>query len=398
MTRAPQSAPFLYLAAGAKGGRSLGFRQARNQRALAEDLRKDRLILLRAWALPAFLASEKKLTLKDHLQLNELLAQLQSRGVPLVETLDVIARTVRAEARPRIARLGELVSQGSSFADACARVGGFDDVTVAVYRAAERSGDLSPAGQQLAAALRRRMAIGSKATTVMIYPLIVVTIGILVGIGMLVGIIPMIARGLEKAGADIPWITQILVDAGTGLREHWSGVLLVVAALALLAYRARHAIARIMGRLSRSLPLIRDVVLAQESSAFFSVMAAMTRSGVPLADALAVALRAVKHNELQAQLARLRERLIQGGVLRNLIEGVEALPLPTRRLLVAAERAGDLETAFATLADDMRDEVETRSNRLLAFLEPVLLLALFVFVGSMVLSIMLPMLNAVNQF
>ncbi len=398
MSRTSQPAPFFYIAASAAGGRSLGIRQAHSRRALASDLRKDRLVLLRAWALPSFLASTRRLTPADHIQLNELLSQLQGRGVPLVETLEVIARTVRSEARPRIERLAELVSQGSSFADACARVGGFDEVTIAVYRAAERSGDLAPAGEQLATAIRRRRDIASKATTVMIYPIIVLTLGIIVGIGMLVGIIPMVARGLEKAGADIPWFTALLVGAGTALREHWAVALLVVGLAGVLAYLSRARIGAALGRASRSLPLIRDVVLAQEASSFFSVMGAMTRSGVPLADALAVAQRAVRHERLREQLARLRERLVQGGVLRDLIEDVDALPLATRRLLVAAERAGDLEAAFNSLADDMRDEVEKRSSRLLAFLEPALLLFLFAFVGSMVLAIMLPMLSAVNQF
>lgn len=398
MSRASQPAPFLYLAAGAKGGRSLGVRQARSPRALADELRRDRKILLRSWRLPAWLASEKKLSTKDHVQLNELLAQLQSRGVPLVETLDVIAKTVRPEARPRIERLAELVSQGASFADACHKVAGFDEVTVAVYRAAERSGDLAPAGEQLAVAARRRMAIAGKATTVMIYPLFVVAIGIAVGVGMLVGIIPLIARGLEKAGADIPWFTKILVDAGLGLRANWTWALLIVAAGIVLVVLLRDQLLQAFGRLGRTLPMIKGVVLAQESSSFFSVMAAMTRSGVPLADALGVALRSVNHPILRKQLKTLRERLIQGGVLRNLIEEVTALPLAIRRLLVAAERAGDLETAFGTLADDMCDEVDKQSSRLLALLEPLLLVGLFVFVGAMVMAIMLPMLSAVNQF
>ncbi len=373
-------------------------RQARSSRALADELRRDRKILLKSWRLPAWLAAEKKLSSKDHVQLNELLAQLQSRGVPLVETLDVIAKTVRPDARPRIERLAEMVSQGSSFADACHRVGGFDEVTVAVYRAAERSGDLAPAGEQLALATRRKMAIAGKATTVMIYPLVVVAIGIAVGVGMLVGIIPMIARGLEKAGAEIPWFTQILVDAGLGLRANWTWALLLVAASIVLVVLLRDQLKQALGRLGRTLPMLKDVVLAQESSSFFSVMAAMTRSGVPLSDALGVALRSVNHTTLRNQLKRLREKLIQGGVLRNLIEEVNALPLAIRRLLVAAERAGDLETAFGSLADDMRDEVDKKSSRLLALLEPLLLIGLFVFVGAMVLAIMLPMLSAVNQF
>lgn len=119
----------------------------------------------------------------------------------------------------------------------------------------------------------------------------------------------------------------------------------------------------------------------------------MTQSGVVLADALGVAEGAVSHPQLKQQLLRLRNRLIEGGVLRQLIDEVTALPLPTRRLLIAAERSGDLQQAFDTLAMDMAEEVERRSSRLLAVLEPALIVAMFLIIGTIVLAVMIPLIT-----
>jgi type II secretory pathway component PulF len=138
--------------------------------------------------------------------------------------------------------------------------------------------------------------------------------------------------------------------------------------------------------------------MTQESARFFTVMAAMTRGGVTLADALGVASGAISHPLLRKQLTTLRTKLIEGGVLRMLIEGVDALPLPTRRLLIAAERSGDLETAFETLADDMAVELDRRSTRLLAALEPVLIVIMFLVIGTLVLSIMIPLIRSTSQY
>ena len=129
------------------------------------------------------------------------------------------------------------------------------------------------------------------------------------------------------------------------------------------------------------MPILRDVVLTQESARFFTVMAAMTRNGVTLADALGVAVGVISHPGLRKQLTTLRTRLIEGGVLRSLIDSVESFPLPTRRLLMAAERAGDLESAFDTLAQDTTEELERRSERLLAAMEPVLIVIMFLMIG-----------------
>jgi type II secretory pathway component PulF len=145
------------------------------------------------------------------------------------------------------------------------------------------------------------------------------------------------------------------------------------------------------------MPLFKDVVLAQETARFFTVMAAMTRSGITLSDALAVASNALGHPVLKKQLVNLRNRLVEGGVLRQLIDTVDALPVPTRRLLIAAERSGDMESAFETLANDSAEELDRRSSRLMAALEPLLIVMLFLVIGSLLLSIMIPLLKLSGQ-
>lgn len=80
-----------------------------------------------------------------------------------------------------------------------------------------------------------------------------------------------------------------------------------------------------------------------------------------------------------------------------LIEAATELPVTTRRLLVAAERAGDLEATFEVLATDSADEVERRSARLLAALEPILIVLISVMIGSLVIAIMVPILTAASS-
>jgi type II secretory pathway component PulF len=376
----------------------MGLRSAASERALAESLRRERLLLLRSYRLPGSTGTGRKgLSLKARSELNDQLGQLLSRGVPLVEALEVTSSTVEAAAREQINKMRELVAAGSSFADACQRTGAFDRVNVSVYRAAERTGDLAGAAKQLAKTARRQLEIRNKATTLMIYPAIVLFISVAVGLLMLTVIVPRIGSAMASLGNELPVYTRVVLAVGQTLRDHILWVLIGLAAIVLAAVMKRKAIAAFVMRISRRVPLLRDVILAQESARFFSVMAAMTRSGVPLADALGVSSEAIGLPTLKRQLTTLRTRLIEGGVLRNLIEGVDALPLATRRLLIAAERAGDLETAFETLSDDMAAETDRRTTRLMAALEPLLIVAMFLFVGSMLMAFMVPMITMTSE-
>jgi type II secretory pathway component PulF len=396
VSRSPGS--FVFVAAKAGGGRAMGLRQAVSERALAELLRRERLLLLRSYRLPGWASGAGGgLALRDRAELNEQLAQLLSRGVPLVEALEVVASAVRPVARPTVEKMQELVAAGSSFADACQKTGAFDRVTAAVYRAAERTGDLAGAAKQLAVNSRRQLAVAGKATTLLIYPLVVMSISLVVIAGLLMVLVPMIGSSLTQMRMELPWYTHVVMGVGQGMRDNVLFVAIGVGAILIGAVLGRVQVMGGAARLGRRTPLLREVVLAQESARFFSVMAAMTRSGVPLADALGVANDAVGLPVLRRQLETLRTRLIEGGVLRVLIENVTALPLATRRLLIAAERAGDLETAFDSLAADMADEVDRRSTRLLAALEPLLIVAMFMVVGTILLAIMLPIIGMASK-
>ncbi len=397
MSRAPASqTPYLVIAAKVGGGRAISVRSARNRPALAESLRRDRLRLVTAYPLPAWAAgagSETTLKLADHAVLNDQLFQLLSRGVPLVEALEVVASTVRPAARSRVERMKDQVAAGTSFADACQGAGGFDQVTVAVYRAAERTGDLAGAAKQLAHNARRTLAVAGKAVTLMIYPAIVITIAIFIAGIMLALVVPRLGDGLEQAGVDLPTFTKLVIALGRWMAENWLLVLGGLAVAGVAGYLARRALGLGVMWFARRTPLLRDVLLAQESARFFSVMAAMSRAGVPLADALGTANQAINYPSLRSEMERLRTRLVEGGVLRLLIDEVSSLPLATRRLLIAAERAGDMESAFMSLAGDMIDEVERKSQRALAVLQPLVIIIMFAVIGSLLASILIPLLT-----
>ena len=138
-----KSNQFFYIAVNAAGAKKMGLRTAPTEADLLGDLSDDRLLLLNAWPMPNWITPKSDISTKDQLALNEQLESLLNRGVPLTDALDVAASLVSTATKQRIEKMRAAVASGASFADACAQVGGFDDVTVTVYRAAEKSGDLA---------------------------------------------------------------------------------------------------------------------------------------------------------------------------------------------------------------------------------------------------------------
>ncbi len=356
-------------------------------------------MLLRTWRLPSWLVpASEKVTLKDQAHLHNQLAILLHRGVPLVESLEVTASVVTPKTRPLVERMRERVAAGASFSDACRESRVFDAVTIAVYESAERTGDLAGAAKQLSSTAKRQQAMRDKASVLLAYPLIVLSISVVVTLVMLIGIVPQIADALQGLpNVTLPTYTQVVLAVSAFMKANAFLVIGVVIGLVVLGIVMRREVGGVIAGFARRLPMLKDLLLAQENARFFTVMAAMARGGIPLADALGVATGALHDPALMKQVRRLRQKLIDGGVLSRLIDGVSAWPLATRRLLIAADRAGDLETAFDGLSEDLAAEVETKTQRLLAVLEPMLIVGMFLVIGSILLSILIPLLTLPNQ-
>jgi len=406
VSRALSQSAFVYIASNPEGGYRVGVVRGKDERHASTLLRKQRLTPMKTLALPQALSgvgTTGELPLKQQSEVHFQLAQLTGRGVPLVEALDVVGQTFGegTVGHQRVLHVREMVASGSTFSDACRKARLFDVVTTAVYASAERTGDLSGAAKQLAITARRQLALRGKVGTLLMYPMIVMGISLIVSIFLLTYIVPKVGRTLEsqlvQVGKQLPLYTQVLMVVGEFMRDHWVLMLLASGALAIAAIFARAQIARFATAVMHRTPILSDVILAQESARFFTVMAAMTRSGINLADALNVGANAINHKTLRAQLHNLRAKLIEGGVLRHLIDGVTALPVGTRKLMIAAERAGDLETAFDTLGQDMADELDRRTSRLLAVLEPLLIVFMAISIGGLLMAVMIPMLTVANQ-
>ncbi len=390
---APVEYSFFFRAMTNAGSSKMGVRAAVDEADLAERLKKDGLLMLQARKLPIGAAPPAGLSLKDEVLLNEQIRVLLSRGVPLVEALEVASSVVSGAAKEKVEKLRDLVAAGAGFAKACQDVGGFDDVTIAVYRSAERTGDLAGAAHRLEQAARRRLALRGKAITVLIYPVIVLTVAALLMSVLLVFVVPSLSGQIRQLNPNLPWYSEVVFSLGEFLSAHTTAAGLAVLGLIAVLVVVRKRVLAGLTALFKLIPAVKGLILRVEMTRFFSVMAAMTKSGVPLADALATSTGVISDNTLRAQLASLRKRLVEGGVLRSLIEEVTSLPLATRRLLMAADRAGDMDSAFDSLAEATSEEVEQRSGRLLAVLEPAMIVAVFGLIAPIIIAVAVPMLT-----
>jgi general secretion pathway protein F len=239
--------------------------------------------------------------------------------------------------------------------------------------------------------MERTKELRDSVRSALIYPTILVFVAVASVMVLLIYVVPQFQSTFAQAGKALPIPTQIVIVAGTFLRNWWWAVL-PAAGLLVLAFRRRGRIPSVRrlrdARLLR-MPLVGDLIAKVEVARFARTLATLLANGVTLLAGLSIVKEtmgnAVLSNALDGVTAKLREGK---GFGRPLAE-TELFPRLATQMILVGEESGRLEEMLARVADVYDREVATAIKRFLAVLEPVLILGLAVMVGGIVFSILL---------
>jgi type II secretory pathway component PulF len=337
---------------------------------------------------------------------NDLRAMV-SAGMPLGESLSIVARGIRRRAPKLASALEDIrarVEQGKPLGEAfAAHIHVFGELCVEMVAAGEQTGRLDEYLADVAADYEHRHRNRATIVSAFIEPAIIVAAGIVVAYLILAFTVPRF-RDLYDAlstTATLPLATRILValsDAvvsATGVAALLSAAGCVVAAVAVfnrnagLRFKLHAAITRIpmFGSL-----VVRDAVA--RGCRTFGV-AIKTIGDVP--SGLAMASRTCGNLYIGAAFERAAERVRQGRTIAESLEETGAFPEMAVWMVHTGERSGTLDDMMPKLAEGYETQVRVERERLLLLLRPALLVVMGGFVLSLMLAMYLPVFTLVEQ-
>jgi type II secretory pathway component PulF len=318
-------------------------------------------------------------------------AVLLASGVPAVDALRVLAD--QTEYKPLSEALhgaAEAASGGSSVAAALAEYPRFFDAAyVGMVTSGEKSGTLDTVFLRMADFLERRRLMQSRISTALIYPslLLVMVIALLV---FLAGhVVPNIKPLLEYQNRPLPLVTRILFALGD-LAQGWWWVLPVVGvllfALAGCAHRSRWR--ETLDALVFRTPVFGRIWLKSVISRFAMSFATLLRTGVPAVEALESLEGIISNEAFSKEIRRVRMDVIEGKDISGGLRGSRLFPPMVGYMIAVGERSGNLADVLEHVSRSHDTEVDIASQRLLAVLEPVLILVMALAVGFIAMSLM----------
>jgi type II secretory pathway component PulF len=274
----------------------------------------------------------------------------------------------------------------------------FGDVFVETVRAAEKSGNLIAALEQLAEMLEQRAEAGRQIKQAMTYPVVVlIAMGTAV-LFLIAFVIPRFAEMFASRGAKLPLLTRALQGLGLGMQEYW-WAWAIGAACAVCAVRAMMKSAegkRRMDRFLRRVPYLRETLTALAIGRFARTLGLCVGSGLGLIESLSASGRASGSPALMEDVERLAERVRQGGRLSEALPECRQVPVFARRMLSAGEQAAELPRMCGIVAKRYERDASARIKSSATVIEPLLIAGLTGVALIVALAIFLPMWDMVG--
>ncbi len=335
--------------------------------------------------------------LGDQAALADLISSLSELGLPLTETLKLIAaNTGNASIRRHIERTSARVADGEPLADAFDAAGrGFAEVFVQILRVAGLANTLPSSMLELATYLRRTDQTRTKVLSALIYPAILIFAACALFVVIVLYLAPTLAPMFASLGRPMPAGLGLFLDLGTFMNRYgWIvglGGLLCIGLLlvASTSARGRATRARLVWKLPLVGPISRDSLLLRHVAALDMLL----RSGMPLADALEVSASIGRASPFQTSFSVAAQALRDGSSAGSAFKDEPSLPSLFVELFAVGETVNRLPTTMQTVVKLLTAQLETRLQRSLQVLTPALTLFIGGLIGLLVYSVMGAMLD-----
>lgn len=278
----------------------------------------------------------------------------------------------------------------------------FNQVIVNLIKAGEASGNLESVFNEVTNSLIKEKELQDQIKNAVIYPAILVAIAFIILVFLVTFAMPRIAEVFLDGGFEPPLFSRIVFTVGLFFADIWWIFMLLLIATAVsfvYFYKKSYRFRGFLWGVISEIPVVNTIIEKRAIQRFANTTSSLIRAGIPLTDALNISADAAGHMELQQSLRRISEEgLSKGLTLGESFRKEPFFPKVVTNLIAVAEKSGKIEDVLETLADFYRGEIDNALKRAMSFLEPVMLVGIGVIIGTIALSIILPIYQLTTQF
>ncbi|MEI6570045.1 MAG: type II secretion system F family protein [Actinomycetes bacterium] len=341
-----------------------------------------------------------RVALKDVAVLSRQFATMINSGLSLLRALSILSeQTENASLARMIGEVRQDVERGSSLSASLARhPKAFNRLYISMVRSGEVGGSLDAVLMRLADTIESQVELHRKVKSAMTYPVVVFSLVVFIASAMLLFIVPQFKGIYVELGGTLPLPTRILISISDVVKKYFPILILLSGVGGWFLRRwARSPKGRptwdafvlkvpVFGLLARKGALAR----------FARTLAALTRSGVGILEALEIVADTAGNEVVSLALRDTQRAVKQGDTLARPLSQHEVFPPMVVQMIAVGEETGALDDMLDKIADFYDQEVEATVDALTSLIEPLLIVTMGVLVGGMIISLYLPMFRIIT--
>lgn len=342
---------------------------------------------------PTAVAGALRLSSSERALLAQQLSQALTAGVPLVKALDLVARHSPRRLGLIAAAVHTQILAGVAVADALATLpGAFPPSTVALVRAGEAGGGLDEALRRIAELAERDAEVTGRVRAALVYPAIVLGLGIVTLIVLLTVAVPQVAAVFRDLNTPLPWSTRVVLAISRRLPAVGLTVAGVAAAIGLVGRRRRWgrrlAEGLVLG--ARRLPFVRTVLMQADLARWTQTVGLLIGQGVTVTAALAFGQAVVTQPAHQRATRQIAHDVVEGLPLSQALARAGMGDPFLQMLVTVGEAEGDLARTLLQAAQTYTRAVDRAVKTAGTLIEPLLIVVVGLVVGAIAFAMLLP--------
>lgn len=341
----------------------------------------------------------KQLTAEETAYFCEQLASMLNSGMQLNDGLDILSEDIDDK---RIRNVCEMLSKSiyneKTLHEAMEESGVFPDYAINMVRIGTVSGRLEAVLHGLCEYYENRAATQRTLRSAVLHPLMLLIMMTVVIIVLVVQVIPMFADIFSRFDSRIGATVDQTVSSAYSMGMVLLIVLLVIVILsALMAVLIHLPSTRAkLESIFSSFPLIGRTIRRFSQSKLANAMSVMVASGISPEEALENAAKLVTERKLKGQIENCLKELFDGKSFADAVCDAQMFPPVYGRTLKIAYTAGSFDTAWKKISEKCTDSAEQTLANIISFIEPAIIIILAAMIGSILLTIMVPLMNIMS--
>lgn len=391
---------YIYTAIDLKGKRSTGTLEAGNYAQLGIKLKEKGQYILKA-ENKAEIKTSKQIGAGQKVKVKPLsifcrqFATLINAGITAVKALDILYQQTEDKALKKyIGNIYEAVQKGEAMSEAFHHQGdAFPELFINMLLAGESSGTLDTVLLRMADHYEKENKLKNKIKGAMIYPIVLMTLTIVVVILMLTVVLPSFTGIILSGGGELPLPTKMLIGLSDFLKSYWYlvGGIILLLTIGWRAFKRSDKGHLWWDAKKMKLPIVKKSLKMIYSARFARTLATLLSSGIQMLQSIDITARVINNRMIHDKLKTVIEDIRKGTPLSVSLKKTEQFPPMIYNMINVGEESGLLDDILNKTAAFYDEESDAAIQRLVGLLEPLMIIFMAVIIGFIVIAIALPM-------